>query len=84
MSDHNFCRLLLKTTRTSLTSEQQKRLIGAWSYTYDDNSGEFHVPKDDFYWYGSAHCAYEARVNGINAWLARFYPEDEDETTSSG
>jgi len=78
MSDHDFCRLLLKTTRDDLTSEQRKRLVGAWSYRYNwcDNV-EFHVPKDDFHWNGSADCAYDARTQGINAWLQQFYPEVE-------
>ena len=34
MSDHTFCRLLLKETRRTLTGEQRKRLVGSWSYNY--------------------------------------------------
>jgi hypothetical protein len=79
MSDHDFCRLLLKHTRDDLTSEQRKRLVGAWSYTYNDGCGELHVPKDGFYWYGSACCAWAARTNGINDWLQKYYPEADDE-----
>jgi len=79
MSDHDFCRLLLSETRRTLTAEQRKRLVGGWSYVYRwggaARSGEYHVPKDSFYWHGSACCAYEARTNGINAWLEHFYPE---------
>ncbi len=75
MDNHGFCRMLLKATRADLTSEQRKRLVGAWSYTYERRMGEFHVPKDDFYWYGSADCAYHARHQGIIAWLEKFYPE---------
>ncbi len=78
MSDHTFCRLLLKETRRTLTSEQRKRLVGAWSYKYvGQHDGEFHVQKDDFYWHGSACCSYHARSQGISAWLAANYPEDE-------
>lgn len=82
MSDHDFCRLLLKTTRDDLTSEQRKRLVGAWSYTYSGNTraqsqGEYHVPKDDYYWHGAACCAYHSRTQGISAWLEHFYPEDQ-------
>lgn len=78
MSGHDFCRHLLKATRNELTNEQRKRLIGAWSYNYaGQRNGEFHVPKDDFYWNGSTCCAYHARSQGIMAWLDKFYPEDE-------
>ena len=34
MSDHTFCRMLLKETRRTLTAEQARRLVGAWSYNY--------------------------------------------------
>lgn len=79
MSDHTFCRVLLKVTRADLTAEQRKRLVGAWSYNYTgQRDGEFHVPKDDFYWHGSACCAYHARTQGINAWEQQFYPETHE------
>ncbi len=76
MSDHSFCKALLRTVRSDLTSAQRTRLVGAWSYMYE-RQGEFQVPKDDFYWHGSAHCAFDARQQGISAWLERFYPEQE-------
>jgi len=79
MSDHGFCRTLLAATRKGLTSEQRKRLVGAWSYNYSGRCGEFHVPKDEFYWHGSVDCAYTARTKGIEAWLEKFYPEATDE-----
>lgn len=78
MADHTFCRLMLKQTRQDLTAEQRKRLKGAWSYMYGGrDQGEFQVTKENFYWYGSAHCAYEARAKGIMAWLNKNYPEQE-------
>ncbi len=82
MNNHDFCRLLLSVTRADLTAEQSKRLVGAWSYLYrwsgSVDSGEYHIPKDNFYWHGSCCCAYEARVQGINAWLQQFYPETHE------
>ena len=82
MSDHTFCRLLLKVTRADLTAEQRKRLVGAWSYLYRwsgaVDSGEYHIPNDNFYWHGSCCCAYYARSQGINAWLQQFYPETQE------
>ncbi len=81
--DHDYCRLLLKETRRALTSEQRHRLKGAWSYMYRNwgaaTDGEFHVRSDKtnakFYWYGSACCAYDARAQGISAWLNENYSE---------
>ena len=88
MSDnHDFCRLLLKVTRAELTAEQRRRLVGGWAYTYDRNgrvdSGEYHVPRDSFYWHGSCCCAFYARSQGISAWLAEHYPEEHDMTNSN-
>ncbi len=81
MSDHTFCRLYLKETRASLTNEQRRQLVGGWSYVYRwsgvVDSGEFHVPRDSFYWHGSACCAYSARAAGIHAWLQQNYPEQQ-------
>jgi hypothetical protein len=83
MSDsHDFCRLLLSVTRKELTTEQRKLVVGAWSYTYSNgsvvDSGEFQIPKAEYYWHGSCCCAYSARTNGINAWLQEFYPEEKE------
>lgn len=75
MNRHAFCRGVLRAIRAELTIEQQKRVNGSWSYMYQDGTGEFHIPNDDFYWYGSADCAYDARVQGILAWIREFYPD---------
>ena len=80
MTDHSFCRALLKTVRNDLTAEQRKRLTGSWSYFYKgQDQGEFHVTRgdEDFYWFGSAHCAYDARQKGISAWLEQNYPSED-------
>ena len=72
-----FCRILLKMLRSELTAQQRKELKGSWSYMYDNRTGEFHVINEakPLYWHGSAHNSYEARYNGINAWLQKYYPE---------
>lgn len=77
MSDHGFCRAMLRTVRGDLTADQKKRLRNAWSWM-DGRCGEFQVPSDGFYWYGSADCAYDTRQQGISAWLAVHYEEDGD------
>jgi len=83
MSDHTFCRLLLAETRSTLTTEQRKRLVGSWSYMYRWSgaalSGEWHGP-DGYYWHGSTCCAYHARSQGISAWLTTNYPEQEEQS----
>lgn len=76
MADHGFCKALLRTVRGDLTSEQRKRLVGAWSYMYE-RQGEFQVPNEGFYWHGSAHCSYDARQQGISAWVHQNYPEND-------
>lgn len=38
------------------------------------NHWEFHGP-NEFYWYGYADNAYEARYHGWSAWLAKHHPE---------
>lgn len=68
MDNHEFCRLLLKVTRRDLTPKQREAIKGSWSYMLSDGHGEWHGP-DDFYWHGSADCAYDARAKGISAWL---------------
>lgn len=78
MSDHGFCRLILRNVRKELSHEQKTRLKGAWSWMDGNRCGEYQVPSDGFYWYGSADCAYDARQQGISAWLAVHYEEDDD------
>lgn len=83
---HEFCRTLLAVVRRELSADQRKKLRGAWSYMYPGGHGEFHVPSDGFYWYGSADCAWHARASGIQAWLDSRYPEQkaaEDELCPS-
>jgi len=74
-SDHTFCRLMLKDVRNELTSEQRKRLVGASSYYRAHIGGEFRVMSEDFYWHGSSDCSWDARQQGISAWLEYNYPE---------
>lgn len=66
---------MLRLLREDMKRLKTKRPKKYW--TYDDGSGrwEFQAPDDDFYWYGSASCAFEARYKGINAWLQKFDPE---------
>ena len=70
MSEHDFCRGLLKVVRSDLTREQKQKLRGTWGYVFEgfNDHGEWHGP-DGFYWHGSACCVYAARAHGIQAWL---------------
>ncbi len=47
----------------------------AWVYKTDRQSWEFHGP-DNFYWYGRASGAYEARANGWFAYLRKMGVEE--------
>lgn len=77
MSEHIFCRMLLKTTRDSLTAKQRKELTGSWAYNYGDGTVEFQNPRDGFYWHGSGCCKYSAKSDGISAWLWQNYPDQD-------
>lgn len=66
---------MLTEVKKHATAEQIK---AAWVYHFDRDSWEFHGP-DKFYWHGSADNAFDARANGWQAWLDKFYPETSDE-----
>jgi len=78
MSDINvtFCRMMLST----LTRDFKRVGVGvkikkdAWVYKTDRQSWEFHGP-DEFYWYGHADNAADARYKGWHAWLRKHRPE---------
>ena len=84
MSEHDFCRKILSDTRKSLTPKQRQELAGSSVYVERtpvgcDKIGEFFATAptngERFYWYGSVDCAWDARTQGIEAWLDKFYPE---------
>lgn len=69
MNDHTFCRLSLKIfmeeVRKHTTAQERK---AAWVWRDGFRCAEFHGP-DRFYWYGSVHCVYDARIKGWEAYL---------------
>lgn len=75
--DVAFCRSLLREAHRLV--KHHFPLINlreeAWVYHSGRDDWEFHGPKgpggvdDQFYWYGSASNAYEARYKGWMAWL---------------
>lgn len=67
-----FCRTLLRALRRDMKRAKTKRPTGCYTYRDTFQSWEFHAA--DFYWYGSAHNAFEARYNGIQAWLREHDP----------
>lgn len=81
MADINitFSRKLLSIQRATLTAEQKRRLKKTWVYGYQRGAGtwEFQAQDDHFYWSGDADNAYDARYKGTDAWLQKFYPEQE-------
>lgn len=85
-----FSRTLLKAVMEEVkkhaTADEIKQ---AWVYHFDRDSWEFHGPHRDqprpnyivskpetFYWNGSADNAFDARAQGWQAWLDKFYPEE--------
>lgn len=86
MSDLNitFCRALLAQTMERVRRHTTPALREkAWVYKTARGQWEFQGPNPDgrvnqFYWFGRADNAYEARAKGWSAWLEKFYPEQED------
>jgi hypothetical protein len=66
-----FCRTLLAGAHADVKKHfPHINLRTAWVYKTDRQSWEFHGP-DDFYWYGHADNAYDARAKGWWAWLRK-------------
>ncbi len=67
----SFCRCRLTRTmeevRKFFTVEQRKQ---AWAWRDGDRHVEFHGP-DNFYWYGSGCCLWDARTRGWEALLEK-------------
>lgn len=66
-----FCRELLRNIGPKVKTIDPTINVWAgpaWTYRYDHSDHwEFHF--GDFYWYGSADNAYDARYQGWSAWL---------------
>lgn len=67
-----FSRLYLQRIHSDVKKHQKSINLwkGAWVYTYGRDHWEFHGP-DDFYWYGRASNAYDARARGWADWLKK-------------
>lgn len=80
MTDINltFCRALLKAVLADVKPHTTvAERADAWVIKTGRDSWEFHGPRE-FYWYGSADNAFDARAQGWQAWLAKFHPEETD------
>jgi hypothetical protein len=78
---HSFCRSLAANVMIDVRKvTTKKERSDAWVY----NTGlgwEFHGPAG-FYHYGDAHCAYDARSDGWEAWLRCFNHINAEGTVS--
>jgi hypothetical protein len=63
-----FCRRLLAQIIPDVKMAGKLVNKDAWVWNNGRDCWEFHGP-DDFYWYGTACNAYEARYKGWSAWL---------------
>jgi hypothetical protein len=65
-----FCRALLSDVhkRVKEFDDTINLTKDAWVWHFHADHWEFHGP-DEFYWYGRATNAYDARSQGWNAWL---------------
>jgi hypothetical protein len=85
VSDINnaFCRTMLSLVMADVkkvTTPAERK--AAWVYKTDKRSWEFHGPRD-FYWYGHADNAADARTQGWSAWLRKYHPEMEAQDDSA-
>ena len=66
-----FCRtklsMIMPDVKAHTTAEQRKAV---WVYKTGRQEWEFHGP-GDFYWYGTADNASDARYRGWSAWLRK-------------
>lgn len=79
-----FSRMLLAELRATLTRQQVRELQGSYTYGYQRGAGEWEWQTKDsdgaksHYWFGHADNAFDARYKGIESWLRKHYPSDED------
>jgi hypothetical protein len=75
MDNHTFCRLYynetMKTVKQVTTAAARKE---CWPWHFHGDHREWHGPRDletgkQFYWHGSACCAWMAKAHGWEAWL---------------
>ena len=79
MDNHTFCRLyynkIAELVKTVTTPAQRKE---CWPWHFHGDHREWHGPRLDghqFYWHGSACCAWMAKAHGWEAWLEKYHPE---------
>jgi len=73
-----FCRRLLRDAAAAVKLKAPDvDLTDAWVWSSDRKCWEFHGP-ENFYWYGRAHNAYEARYKGWMAWLTHKFGDNDD------
>lgn len=70
MEGHDFCRLTLTSVIADLKREHKNfKARDYWCYKYDDKHFEVQGPSliedKNFYWYGSAHCKWDARFQAM-------------------
>ena len=72
-----FCRTMLGGVHAEVKKHfPDVKLKAAWVYKTGRQDWEFHGP-DDFYWYGEADNAYDARSKGWLSWLRKMGVDEE-------
>jgi len=77
---HEFCRenykSIMKEVRKKVDRATIKSAWGRVNKSFGKKHGEFHINKNDFYWQGQAHCVWDAKAKGWQAYL-RSLEEDK-------
>ena len=77
MTNHAFCRCLLKSVMEEVRKHFNKEFIKkAWGYKYsNDHHVEFHInskepgKQAEFYWYGQGCCVWYAKAEGWMSYM---------------
>lgn len=71
--NHAFCRAYYKETMKDVRKVVSKELVKeswVWQNTSAAHSSyEFQIPSQNVYWYGQAHCAWDAKAKGWSYYL---------------
>ena len=67
-----FCRVLYRQIMEDVRREVPPEIVKeAWVYNFHDGRFEFQIPSQDFYWYGQADNAWDAKTKGWESYLSR-------------
>lgn len=79
MADHTFCRMMYKNMVAEMKAKKPDfKPRHYWTYKYSDGRNyEVQNPEAGFYWYGQAHCAWDAKFKAFIKIWDTWYPGED-------